>query len=303
MLAPAHEALLSTTRVEFEWTQVVEENFDRYELWVDGSLKKTLRTIVETSATLLVTEGTHWWYIVAYDQAGNRARTDTWNFTVSLVERSVEIELLDPEKNVTPGTEVVYQVKITNTGAAADNFQILVETDLGWEVAVQPSAVALKPGESTIVMVVVQVPEEAEPGTTVGISVSAQSLSAVAVTDSSGIDVNVQLPEEVGVPLSLLLLLLAPLAGIGAWWVTRQRLTFPRPVRRVRPRRYPRKKAKRAKKARRPKPTRGRAKRPAPRRVRARRPAARKPPAKPKWEEEPEFLEHLKKRVLQEKRE
>jgi hypothetical protein len=304
LVSPADGAILRSNRVEFSWTAVVEENFDRYELWLDGALVKIARSVLETSAALLVSEGTHRWYVIAYDLAGNSTKSQTWRFTVTLLERSVEVQLAENFKTVSPGEETAYTVIVTNTGAVADNFQVLVETADGWEVRVEPEIVSLRPGESATVTVRLKAPADIAPGTLATVTVEVRSLSMSGISDTTGASVSVKKPERVGLPLSWMLIALAPLVGAAAWVMSRRGYRPPR--RRIRrkavKRRAPkmaralRRRPRRVRRPRARRPARRIRARPVPRRAaaRRRRPAVKK---RPKWEEEPEFLEHLKKQV------
>jgi hypothetical protein len=82
------------------------------------------------------------------------------------------------------GDEVMYTVTITNTGLVADTFDLSLSGNV-WESHVMPESTGmLDPGESTTVTLTVHIPENAFPGNSDAVVLTATSVADNLVSDS-----------------------------------------------------------------------------------------------------------------------
>lgn len=83
---------------------------------------------------------------------------------------------------VNPGSPIVYEHTLQNTGDLAGTFTITANSDKGWSVQLNQSSVSLQGGDSTTIRVTITVPPGAAPGTdqtTVRASVGDKSQSRI----------------------------------------------------------------------------------------------------------------------------
>jgi hypothetical protein len=132
---PANGLTLDSTSVTLSWGDAsdAESGVGYYELWVDGNV----HTVIGTSKTLALREGTHSWRVRAVDAVGNVGEwSATWSFTVSLppeVEPPDEtppiLELLDLKvDNAKKMVEIT--IRAWDTSGIDENISVFVDNAL-----------------------------------------------------------------------------------------------------------------------------------------------------------------------------
>lgn len=108
--------------------------------------------------------------------------TDTAETHVAL---GVEFELFAPvtSDGGLVNTDVIYTAYITNTGIAADSYDLSLTNDLGWTVSIDQSSVTLNPGEGAELEVTVSIPSVAN-GISSSTELYAESQANAGVNDS-----------------------------------------------------------------------------------------------------------------------
>ena len=102
---------------------------------------------------------------------------------VEAVVAGVEVAAEEAELSGEPGSSVSYTVWITNTGNAADTFDLAI-SDNEWDAMPSAASVMLEPGESTWVMVTVDIPAGTGDGETDIATFNAISQTDDTVSDS-----------------------------------------------------------------------------------------------------------------------
>jgi SdrD B-like domain len=78
---------------------------------------------------------------------------------------AVVLEVIRSEPHAPPGERAVHALRIVNAGNVSDLYTLAAESTPDWNVSVEPSRAFLRPGESADVLVRVDVPSRAVPGT------------------------------------------------------------------------------------------------------------------------------------------
>ena len=102
------------------------------------------------------------------------------NFT-----RGVKVSILPSENSALAGEDVMFTVKVTNIGTAADNFELIASDDLGWSPSLSLSTIRLAGSREGNVALTVRIPEDTESSTRDKIWVIARSLMDNTVEDSA----------------------------------------------------------------------------------------------------------------------
>jgi len=94
LISPTDSAMLSTTTPTFIWHKSVDttSGIKKYELWVDSVLNRDNITDTFATPSAPLSQGTHSWFIVAEDSAGNRKQSnETWSFEIEAGIKEVEV--------------------------------------------------------------------------------------------------------------------------------------------------------------------------------------------------------------------
>ena len=76
----------------------------------------------------------------------------------ALILRRVEVTISPGYRNGPPGALLIYTVRVTNTGRAADNYTLVVSGTTGWRTSIVPDSLAIGPGESGEATLTITVP-------------------------------------------------------------------------------------------------------------------------------------------------
>ncbi len=115
-------------------------------------------------------------------QAQTTGVADTANGTVALSNRGVQIAFLSGDTAVNPGDTASWQVQVTNSGAAADTFDLLVSGFIAVNAQFDQNSVTLNPGQSQTVQLSVAGLDFAV-AQTVPVMAAAQSQTDAAIYD------------------------------------------------------------------------------------------------------------------------
>jgi uncharacterized membrane protein len=75
-----------------------------------------------------------------------------------LILRQVSVTISPDYKNGPPLAALDYTVQVTNTGEAADNYSLVVNSTGGWRTSITPSSIYLDPGQSGNATLTITVP-------------------------------------------------------------------------------------------------------------------------------------------------
>lgn len=112
LVAPPDTATLVTSTPRFIWKESSDERgIDKYQLWLDGALyfnNIPTNSTVNDSYTLVyedgeyklttklaLSQGSHTWYIVAYDPFGNHSQSATWSFNIDTQSPVITVTSID----------------------------------------------------------------------------------------------------------------------------------------------------------------------------------------------------------------
>jgi hypothetical protein len=97
---PEENTYVTDAQPEFSWASTTDDisGLSEYELWLDQTLLKDQLQTNSTIPDLPVDEGTHSWYIRAYDNAGNAEISETFNFTID-TNPPEQFDLILPTNN------------------------------------------------------------------------------------------------------------------------------------------------------------------------------------------------------------
>jgi len=142
--SPAHDSWVTVKRPTLSWgaSSDAESGLKEYRVYVDAAHKKTVTT---TSWTLDydLTEGSHTWYVVAVDHAGNtRTSTSTFTVKVDTVAPTGSI-LINNDAAYTNSTSVT--LNLTYTDATSGVSQVRYSNDGIWDTEPWESPSASKP--------------------------------------------------------------------------------------------------------------------------------------------------------------
>ena len=128
------------------------------------------------------------------------------SFTASIasaeIVRGVDISISPNFQENLPGENLTYIVTVTNTGNAVDNYDVSVSYPEGWQVIYWFNFIDIPPSSSAQSELIVIIPENAIPGTSENITVTAVSQSDSTVTDSDSCMAHVKIVRGVEVSIS-----------------------------------------------------------------------------------------------------
>lgn len=157
LIAPEDESLLNDSTPNFVWQQSTDNvGVDHYELYLDGVLKYGPIPITGTTTSEFtltynsgngqytltpsssISNGSHTWYIMVYDAAGNTNTSVTWDFRIDTQAPFFVIETIGPlttsisasDINSVPGEAIELednQPIFTGTGEANATIQVTVQ--------------------------------------------------------------------------------------------------------------------------------------------------------------------------------
>jgi len=123
--------------------------------------------------------------------------------TVHVVKiiRGVSVSISPSSKEGLPGVALSYTVTVTNTGEAADNFDLRVSGGAGWSPGISPNSLTLATGASGTAALTVTVPSGAAGGDSTTIAVTATSRADPSVSGSASCKATALAPPAgLGVP-------------------------------------------------------------------------------------------------------
>jgi len=118
------------------------------------------------------------------------------------IVRGVDVSISPSFQENLPGENLVYIVTVTNTGNVEDNYNLSVSYPGGWQVIFWFTFIDLPPYSSARSELIVIIPENAVPGTSGNITVTAVSKTDNTVTDSDSCTAHVRIVRGVEVSLS-----------------------------------------------------------------------------------------------------
>ena len=126
------------------------------------------------------------------------------------IVRGVDISISPSYQENLPGENLTYIVTVTNTGDVVDNYDVSVSYPEGWQVIFWFNFIDIPPSSSAQSELIVIIPENATPGTSENITVTAVSESDNTVTDSDscvayvkivrGVEVSISPENRIGLP-------------------------------------------------------------------------------------------------------
>ena len=123
-------------------------------------------------------------------------------FSAAEIVRGVDITISPSYQENLPGENLTYIVTVTNTGDVMDNYDVSVSYPEGWQVIYWFNFINIPPSSSAQSELIVIIPENAIPGTSENIIVTAVSESDDTVTDNDTCTANVKIVRGVEVSIS-----------------------------------------------------------------------------------------------------
>jgi len=118
------------------------------------------------------------------------------------IVRGVDVSISPSYRENLPGENLVYIVTVTNLGNVEDNYNLSVSYPEGWQVLFWFTFIDLPPYSSARSELIVIIPENAIPGTSENITVTAVSKTDNTVTDSDSCIAHVKIVRGVEVSIS-----------------------------------------------------------------------------------------------------
>ncbi|GAB1366536.1 hypothetical protein MASR1M36_14070 [Candidatus Cloacimonadaceae bacterium] len=91
-LTPANNSWAADTLNTFSWTPCTDDGIglNHYELWIDGTMYKDSLNVTQYQLrpSQVLANGSHNWYVKAYDSLGNNARTATYTLKIDRIPPS-----------------------------------------------------------------------------------------------------------------------------------------------------------------------------------------------------------------------
>ena len=119
----------------------------------------------------------------------NASQGDTdvlWAYAVPETRIGVSVSISPSENSALPAENLIYTVTVTNVGALADNYDLTVSDNEGWNLTLSENLIEnIGPGENNTVTLIVKIPENAPPDTNDNILVVAVSQTDNTVTGSN----------------------------------------------------------------------------------------------------------------------
>lgn len=124
------------------------------------------------------------------------------SFSAAEIVRGVDISISPSYQENLPGENMTYIVTVTNTGDVVDNYDVTVSYPEGWQVIYWFNFTDIPPSSSAQSELIVIIPENAIPGTSENITVTAVSESDNTITDNDTCIANVKIVRGVEVSIS-----------------------------------------------------------------------------------------------------
>ncbi|MDM7924462.1 MAG: putative Ig domain-containing protein [bacterium] len=126
LIAPASGSTIHTNKPTYRWhsTSDARSQFQKFEFYLDGSLKVGFLGLTDTTLTLTdaLANGTHKWKVLAYDVAGNVQSSAEWSFTVQISAPQITSPAT---ASATEDMPFSYTATATDADGDALTFQIL----------------------------------------------------------------------------------------------------------------------------------------------------------------------------------
>ena len=120
-------------------------------------------------------------------------------FSAAEIVRGVNVTISPSYQENLPGENLTYIVTVTNTGDDVDNYDVSVSYPEGWQVIFWFNFIDIPPSSSAQSELIVIIPENAIPGTSENITVTAVSESDNTVTDNDSCIAQAKIIREVKV--------------------------------------------------------------------------------------------------------
>jgi hypothetical protein len=171
LLSPPFGAINQPLQPTFTWSAVAGANSYTIEIATDIAFSNvvdsaSVATTEYTPAAELEGGTSYYWRVSAENDCGTGAFSQPGLFTTEgTIVPGVDVPASMSDSGA-PGTEVTYSIVVTNTGSAADTFEITV-TGNSWQTDAPATTGILAPGASTTIEVVVTVGESGSDTATV----------------------------------------------------------------------------------------------------------------------------------------
>jgi len=144
----------------------------------------------------------------------------------ALLLMRVDVKISPGYRSGSPGDTLYYTVNVTNTGRAADSYDLMTSASAGWFPDIEPSSLTLDPGESDNATLNVVIPSGVSEGDTGIVEVRAISTTNSIVKDYDTCRVVVERGEEkLLINWVLIILIAALIVGVvfAVGYLTRKR--------------------------------------------------------------------------------
>jgi len=135
------------------------------------------------------------------------------------IGRGVSVSISPWEDTGAPGDAVSFTLTVKNTGEVADNYELTVSDDAGWEATLADSLLTIPAGESQTTIVSIIVPDDAIENESTRITVTATSLTDNTVENSATCTARVSSPKFPWLPVAIVVVIIG--AIVAAILVTR----------------------------------------------------------------------------------